>query len=265
MNGDQMPAAKTLPDGETRAVALNAFTAELTEPGAPLWRMDPTVDTIASRALGGDMTIAHQVAPATHPDPASVPWPDGIGCPFWPAGMYRGWYVFEERYPPPGFRRAVQYISERQIQFAEFMEPLQLRVDWLATHFPVHGGNFGDWDTAAVVAWLRHHIGLSCQRRNARPHREQPAQASAVVTPPAPAPVAAPTTWRMEFKPLSAVNPIPRICSLHAERDGHGRVVVAVVFRLPNGSDAHGAKVKLSAEESRGLGEVLAGVARAKP
>lgn len=268
MNGDQThAAAETLPDGEIRVLIPGGTAVLLDGPGASKWRLDldPAVDTIASRALGTDMAIAQEPAPPTHPDPTSVAWPEAIACPYKPAGIFRGWYEFEERYPPPGFRRAVQHISERQIEHAAFVDPLQLRHDWLAEQFPVPGGGALDWNKAAVVAWMRHHIDLSCQRRHARHHPPAMPAAEARPVPPAPAPKAAPKTWRMEFKPLSALNPIPRICSLHVERDDHGRAVLAVVFRLPDGRDAHGAKVKLSVDESQALAEVLAGVARARP
>lgn len=265
MNGDQTPAAETLPDGSIR-VLIPGGTALLMDGGsATKWQLDPAVDTIASRALGTDMAIAQEPAPPTHRDPTSVAWPEAIACPYKPAGIFRGWYEFEERYPPPGFRRAVQHISERQIEHAAFVDPLQLRHDWLAEQFPVPGGGALDWDKAAVVAWMRHHIDLSCQRRQARHHPPVPPVAEARPVPAAPAPQAAPRTWRMEFKPLSALNPIPRICSLHVERDEHGRAVIAVVFLLPNGRDQHGAKVKLPTTAATELGEVLAGMARVKP
>ena len=229
------------------------------------------VNRIAARALGTDMDHATPVP--THPNPASVPWPDAIACPFRPHGMRGEWYVFEERYAPPGYARRQVYLSDRQIRFGEIIRPLGLREDWLAERFPMAGGNCLEWDIVAVVRWIRHHIHEAPNRRrdHARDYtRRDDAPAAVQAASPASQALAprqeAPRTWAMRFDPASQPHAIAAVRTVTVSRDDNNwKRLVALTISVPGMRDLISVGVKLPEQAAQELSDVLAGVVRAKP
>jgi len=240
---DQLPVSSSTPDAPADAELLCA-----------------QVRRMASIALGVDMdhdpgAVRQAAVDAypTHPDPTSVPWPDQIACPFRPVGMRGQWYVFEERYPAPGYGRRQVFLSDYQVRFGEIVAPLNLREDWLADQFPMAGGNFQEWDIVAVVAWIRHHINAATTTRRDRGPRDTPRSVAAEPRP-------APDAWSMAFGLPEDTIGIPRLKTMVAQRGADGRTTLAVTFTLPGGREVHGARVIIPPTPARELADVLRGV-----
>jgi hypothetical protein len=266
MIGDrtQQPAEGAVPAGAAPVGIAHPYPADCADT-PPLAFLCDRVNRIAAQALGTDMDHAAPIP--THPNPASVPWPDAIACPFRPHGMRGEWYVFEERYAPPGYARQQVYLSDRQIKFGEIIRPLGLREDWLAERFPMPGGNCLEWDIVAVVRWIRHHIAEAPNRR--RDHARDYARrddAQAALPDPAPAPQQeAPKIWGMRREPWSQPHGVADVRTLTVTRDDKGKRAVALTIFVPGMRDLISVGVKLPEQAAQELSDVLAGVVRARP
>lgn len=269
MTGDktQQPAEGGLPAGAAPVGIVHPYPPDCADT-PPLALLCEQVNRIAARALGTDLDHATPVP--THPNPASVPWPDAIACPFRPHGMRGEWYVFEERYAPPGYARRQVYLSDRQIRFGEIIRPLGLREDWLAERFPMSGGNCLEWDIVAVVRWIRHHIAEAPTRRrdHARDYaRRDDAPATVQAAPPASQALAprqeAPRTWAMRFEPASQTHAIAAVRTVTVSRDDNNwKRLVALTISVPGMRDLISVGVKLPEHAAQELSDVLAGIVR---
>lgn len=222
---------------------------------------------IAAQALGTDADHAVMVRPErTHPNPTTVDWPDWRACPWWPLRREGDYLLFEERRPQHGYGPRQLAISDYQVRRCLFVELLDLRLDWLAEHFPAPGAADYDWDQVAVVRWLRHHVDMAPERRrdHARRRGAQTPAPAAIASPPAP-PEKAPTEWAFNFDPDAQPGRDARLRSLTARRNAVGWIVLAATLEIRGQRDLHATKVTIPLTAAQELSDVLAGVVRAKP
>lgn len=201
------------------------------------------------------MTTAAIVA--TDQSPTSPEWPSAIACPYIPRGRHKEWAVFEEKYPPPGYGPRRVHLSDHQIENGMFGPALQMRADWLATHFPAPGGGLDQWDWPSAAAWLRQQIELSDQRwRSNRRTWRGPDLALPAPRPEAPR-VTPPQSWRHEGPARDATRDQIRTLTLIREPDG--RRILAITVALRDDTDLRALRLTLTPAEALALSDTLRG------